>query len=658
MKKAILALVLIAFSQSARAETAGAWQADGDLSARLVSAATGVGDLAKLRAGLEIRLENGAKTYWRSPGDAGMPFQLDWAGSDNLKEAVLHWPTPHRYSAFGFENHVYDGSVLLPLSIIPEQPGKDIRLSLSLGALLCEEICSPATLHLSLAIPGGPAIAGDESPRIGDAFASLPRKEESEDLSIRKASFDENTHLLTVVAESAQPFSNPDIFIETTEPVSFDAPQVRLENEGRRVLFTIRPRPSAIAPKTLVGIPLTFTLTGGAHALETTRNITAPEAEAIPAAPPEAAKPAAAPAAKTASHPAKHYSPLPDLPRAPMEEQHSLPAIILIALLGGLILNVMPCVLPVLSLKLLSVLRHGGAERIVIRRGFLATAAGIVTSFLILASGIVLLRLGGIAVGWGFHFQEPVFIAFLLILMVIFSANMAGLFEIPIPAFLARHEGGHFLTGVLAAFMATPCSAPFLGVAVGYALSRGPFEIFAVFLALGCGLALPYMAVAIRPELVKALPKPGAWMVRLKQALAVALAAVAVWLGTVLAGQLLPAPVRPDGDVWQAFAPERIAEGIAEGKTVLVSATADWCLTCKANERLAYDSPEVDELLKSPHVVAMRADWTRRDESISDFMSAYGRHGVPFTIVFSGKIPQGRVLPELLSASVLKEALQ
>ncbi|HAU28538.1 MAG TPA: hypothetical protein DCW68_00285 [Rhodospirillaceae bacterium] len=654
MKKAILTLALIVSFQTARAEIASSWQTDGALSARLLSSETATGTLPEIGAGLEISLQEGTKLYWRSPGDAGIAPTFDWTGSENLKNTEIHWPAPVRHSEFGFESHVYEGHVLLPISLVPETAGKPLRATLELEALLCSELCTPTHLNLNLEIPAGTAGLTPDANRLAEAIASLPAPEGPETGTIREATFADG--ILSVTVATPSPLSHPDIFVETDAVASFDAPQVETRADGRTTTFHLRMRPSAIAPETLVGLAMTFTMTGGARALETTAIVT----------PPTLARPAeSAPAIPETSALATRQEnavPSPAMTGPTLAAKQALPTlsaatIILMALLGGLILNVMPCVLPILSLKLLAVLRHGGAERRAIRTGFLASSAGILTFFAGLAGMVILLRSMGISVGWGFHFQQPAFIAFLMLLMLVFAANMAGLFEIPVPARLVRSGGGHFLEGLLAAVMATPCSAPFLGVTVGYALSRGPTEILMVFMALGFGLAAPFLLVALVPGLVKTLPKPGAWMVHLKRGLALALVATALWLGSVLAGQLLPAPEQAGASLWRPFAPETIPSALADGKTVLVSATADWCLTCKANEALVYENEKIRKALSAPQIVAMRANWTRRDEAVATFMASHGRRGVPFTIVFSGKHPQGQVLPEILTPDTLADAL-
>ncbi|MGH6969810.1 MAG: protein-disulfide reductase DsbD family protein, partial [Stellaceae bacterium] len=385
-----------------------------------------------------------------------------------------------------------------------------------------------------------------------------------------------------------------------------------------------------------------------------------------------------------------------------------LPMLIL-ALAGGFILNFMPCVLPVLALKLLGSLDTATRSRGAVRTGFLASAAGIVVAFLALAAIAVGFRAAGVAVGWGLQFQQPVFLVVMAAILAAFAANLWGLFAIPLPAALtALGEGrahlGSFFAGVLATLLATPCTAPLVGTALGFALLSPPLAALAVFAAMGIGLALPYLAVAAVPAIAAWLPKPGAWMIELKRVLGVALGATAIWLLWVLAaesgavvavvcGALLvaavaavalvrssgwrcgaavvlvaaaliapnlvapPLPSAASDGFWQPFDESRIAPLVAQGRTVFVDVTADWCLTCKVNASLALAPAAVRRQLAAPGVVAMRANWTRPDPAIARYLREFGRYGIPFNAVYGPRAPQGVVLPEILTPDTVLNGL-
>jgi suppressor for copper-sensitivity B len=674
----LTAAPLVALAQDAGQ---GAWIKAGPVEARLVSSVRAVGDLDALPLGLELRLEPGWKTYWRSPGDAGFPPRLDWSGSTNLKDATLSYPAPHRFSVLGFESAGYDVETLLPLRGVPQTPGKPVDLALTADLLVCSEICVPQTVKLSLALPAGPAQPGDSANDVARAQSLVPRVGALGGAGlVSVASVRGAGDALEIEATATDGFVSPDVFVETDPPLSFTAPKAVFSDNDKRVRLTLR---ASDPPKDLdlAGRAVTVTLVDGARAVET----------------PAAVAPFAGAAAAASG---------------------GLFAMLGVALLGGLILNLMPCVLPVLSLKLLSVIKHGGRATGAVRAGFLASAAGILTSFLLMASALVAVKAAGGAVGWGIQFQQPLFLVFMVVLVTLFSANLWGLFEVPLPRALAdRLEGdglaGPFATGAFATLLATPCSAPFLGTAVGFALAKGPVEIYAIFAALGVGLALPYLLVAAWPRVATWLPRPGRWMARLRAAMGVALAATALWLlsvlvvqigeaaaggvaalmiglvaalwlgrrlpqrsgwaGPALAGGLaltafaLPLAVGPSAGAaastseaanrWTPFVESAIREHVAAGRVVFVDVTADWCITCQANKKLVLNRGAVAERFADPALIAMRADWTRPDESIARFLADHGRYGIPFNIVYGPGAPQGIALPELLGETAVIEAL-
>lgn len=398
-------------------------------------------------------------------------------------------------------------------------------------------------------------------------------------------------------------------------------------------------------------------------------------------------------------------------------------AMLLLAILGGLILNAMPCVLPVLSLKVFGLVRSAGHGRREVVSGALATAAGILVSFWALGVAAIVARAAGAAVGWGVQFQRPGFVAFLAVIVVLFCLNLWGLFEIPLPQRLARVGGaapreglaGHFSSGLFATLMATPCSAPFLGTAVGFALAQKAPLILAIFTAVGLGMALPYLLIAAAPGIARIFPKPGAWMETVRGVMGFLLAASAVWLFYVLASQVSPEQIaavqlgllclglftwlrhkvatgqgmrrmaaagvvaaavitlvaasaegkanvslagKPAGLIeWTAFDRAQAESLSSEGQMVFVDVTADWCFTCKVNERLVLETPEVAGAFEEHKVLPMKADWTNRNDEIAKFLAEHGRYGIPFYLLYRpGQEPH--VFSELLTKETLVAAVQ
>jgi suppressor for copper-sensitivity B len=613
--------------------------------ARLVSAVTGTGDKAILPVALGMRIEKGWKTYWRTPGEAGLAPTFDWTGSVNFRGATVRWPPPRRYTAEGLDNYVYENSVIFPFDIAPADPGKPVSLKLKLDILVCNQICLPETWSLSLDIPAGPAGNNAATAEYNKVLSRIPSHINSI-FSRAYLNFDSSnsTYLVVEANAAVAPASDADLFVEHGSGLGFGKPSVAYDAERHLAVFTApvhSPAPIDKIAAQLSGSPITMTWTNRGDAVEGSLSLTP--------------RPAAQPPVSQQGHRAR---------TAAVMTLTGL-QVALFALLGGLILNLMPCVLPVLSLKILSVLGHGGKDsKKAIFSAFTASALGILASFWMMAATLAALKAAGREIGWGIQFQNPVFLSFLIAVVLAFAANMWGLFEIPLPRFIARnipakHEHqptllGHFLTGAFATLLATPCTAPFLGTAVGFALSGSTLDIFAIFTLIGLGLASPYIALAVSPGLFRFLPKPGKWMVTLKKALALALVLTAAWLISVLM-TITTTPALDEG--WQPFEEVLIAPAVKDGKVVVVDVTADWCLTCKANKRLVLDTEEIVDALSGPEILRLQADWTQRDPKIADYLRKYGRYGIPFNIVYGPAAPDGIALPELLTKKAVLGAI-
>ncbi len=682
MKRIALGILLLLAVLAPRGALAAAtqWVGNAHAAARLITAEAATGSGARLDAGLEIRLAPGWHAYWRTPGDAGVPPSIDWKGSDNVASATMAWPAPIRLVVSGLQNAIYTDRVVLPIAVTLARPGQPAHLRAAVDYAACAEVCVPYHADLDLAVPAGLAAASPEAPLVAAARSRVPDSLAGAGLRLVSAVVapEAGGAALDVTLTGATGrLRAPDLFVEGIGQIAPGRPRVRQDAGFTRLAVALPGvRPSAVAGKAL-----TFTVVDGARSAEFT------------AAPRAGARPFAG--------------------------GRGLPAILAVALLGGLILNAMPCVLPVLSLKLLAVAAHAGEGRRRVRSGLLATASGVLFSFAALAAALIGLKSAGAAIGWGIQFQQPWFLAAMAAITTLFAASLWDWLPIALPGLSAvatvqsrRPLLDAFLTGAFVTLLATPCSAPFVGTAVGFALARGPGQIVAVFLALGLGMAAPYLLVAAAPRLARLLPRPGAWMVWLRRVLGLLLAGTAVWLLSVLAqvadpraalfaavalagtvamlgwrgrrtgaaGRLLgpaaavaaglavlvpalaapPAPPVRLADAtapWRPFDAGAIAPAVARGKTVVVDVTAAWCLTCKVNEAAVLGRDPVAARLRGPGVVALRADWTRPDAAITAYLQGFGRYGVPMDVVYGPGRPSGIALPELLTARAVTRAI-
>jgi suppressor for copper-sensitivity B len=680
-------LALLAAWRAEAQPAASEWARTDQTQVRLVSAATATGSAETVRMGLQFRLEPGWKIYWRSPGDAGFPPKPDWAGSRNLRSAEFRWPAPERFELFGLDTFGYGGEIVLPIEAQVETPGAPLNLKLALDYLVCEKICIPYQAALTLDLLSGAAQPSPHAHLIDRFVARIPGDGAGSGLAIERAAWrGGGSPRIEVTARALTPFGNPDVIVEASGPAAdlgFGRPEIRLSEGGRaaRLLVPVR---GSVAAQSLAGVPVTLTLVDGERAME--RSL--PLDTGLP---------------------------------TPTATPLSFVAALLAALLGGMILNLMPCVLPVLSLKMLSFVGHGGVATGRVRRNFLASAAGIVASFAGLALALAAAKAAGATIGWGVQFQQPVFLIAMALLVSLFAANLWGWFDIRLPVAVSAapgaplHEesvGQAFLTGMLATLLATPCSAPFVGTAVGFALAQGAVEIVAIFLALGVGLALPYLAIAAFPRVATWLPRPGAWMERLRAVLGVALLATAGWLLSVLAAQTgvagaaalggllavllgglwlirrtsgpwrvggrvalaavagvaflvpgafttgsVPSTVVVASDTWRPFDLNGIETLVRDGRVVFVDVTADWCITCQVNKAVVLSRGDVAARLADGSIVPMRADWTRPNDEIAAYLANFGRYGIPFNVVYGPGAPGGIPLPEILSREAVITAL-
>lgn len=692
-------LILGSFWVNDARGAASEWVDEEQTSLRLIAARDSLGDDGAVRVGLQFHLKPHWKVYWRSAGDAGFPPQLDFAESENVTASELSWPVPERFSVIGLETLGYQDEVVFPFTVAALDPTKPARLAARIYYLTCNDVCIPYEANVSLTIPPGDGAPTEFAHDIGKFDSQVPKSPNAARLNITGLDVQASDDAIYLVANATSeiPFKNPDLYLEGPAETGLGFSQPTLEISRDRMSANMRVTvwgysgPVADNLSKVTETPFTLTIRDGARAAEV-KIITGDEVTPF-------AGEQAAPASTI--------------------ENTSLAMMLLFAFLGGLILNLMPCVLPVLSIKVLSVIKHGGAARGPVRASFLASAAGVVTTFMIIAAALIGLKEAGASIGWGIQFQQPWFLIGMAFLVMLFACNLWGFFEVRLPGAVsnatAKHAqgsgaGANFLQGMFATLLATPCSAPFLGTAVGFALARGAHEIALIFFVLGLGLAAPYLMIAALPQLATRLPKPGPWMSKLRIALGFALAATALWLLSVIAGvsglaqailtggalailalwlgwfvklapemrratpyALLMVTAAPlvnayvgdiDGPIdtdktaiskiaWSPFDPEVIPALVRSGKIVFVDVTADWCITCQVNKRLVLERGRMLELMRSPDVVAMQGDWTRPNDEIASYLASFGRYGIPFNAVYGPRAPEGYALPELLTPEIV-----
>lgn len=610
---------------------------------------------------LDVALEKGWKTYWRSPGEGGIAPTIAW---HTPLDVTWHWPTPQRFEVAGISTQGYRGNVSFPLQLRGQVAP---TLSGVLTLPTCSNVCILTDYPFSLDMTSPPA--GDFRYDFTRALGTLPR---ADGLTSRlSASY--GSGKLTVTAVRAAGWQQPSLFIDSMADVDFGKPTFSLKGDTLTAQLPVTDSWGETAPD-LRSKRLSLVLADEGLAQESALTIGGSAAAPAPA----------------------------------------LWWIVLMALAGGLILNVMPCVLPVLAMKLGSLVQTGARERGVVRRQFLASVCGIVVSFLALALMMTLLRLGNQALGWGIQFQSPWFIGAMALVMVAFSASLLGLFEIRLSSgsstFLATRGGnglmGHFCQGAFATLLATPCTAPFLGTAVSVALVAPLPLLWGIFFAMGIGMSLPWLLVAAWPALARHLPRPGRWMNSLRVVLGLMMLGSSLWLIGLLTVHIGRTPVltlialltltlllatlwryrwrtalragvlalavvgivtfivQPDGQAsrrdrvnWQPLSEQAISDALANHKRLFIDVTADWCVTCKANKYNVLLRDDVQSALSEPDVVALRGDWSRPSVTISRFLSARGSAAVPFNQIYGPGLAQGHVLPALLNRDDLLATL-
>jgi thiol:disulfide interchange protein len=636
--------------------------------------------------GLLFDLEPGWHVYWTNAGDSGEPPAVKWTLPDGVTVGPLQFPAPKRLPLGPLMDFGYENQVLFPAELhVAGKTANAVPIAADVSWLVCRQACVPGKAHLAMELPVGAGGASAATPLFQKTFAAMPKV-----LPARsKAIFTRVPSGFQLAVLTGKRVEGAQFFPADQSVIANAAPQPVTSRGDGAVIALKQDENLQKTPDTLSGIVL---LADG------TSYLVRAEPGTIPA------------------------------PPISVSGSASLLRYVVFALMGGVLLNLMPCVFPVLFIKALALVQSSTSERRAMRMQGLAYTLGILVSFWIVVGVLLALRAGGRGLGWGFQFQSPVFVAMIALLLFFLALSLAGMFEIGLSvtsagSSLANKHGlaGSFFTGVLAVVVATPCAAPFLGAAIGFALVQSSAVAFVVFTALGVGLALPYLLLALQPAWTKLLPKPGAWMEVLKQATAVPIFGTVIWLvwlfaqlagATALIGLLtaflllgiagwvlgrwparlpatatavvilllaaaapvyavrtFPAPESVAAGAtgahtdhtrgWQPFTPDVVAQYQAQGRPVFVDFTADWCLSCQVNERVVLERPEVLGKLQDGKIALVRADWTRHDEDIARALATLGRSSVPTYALYPGTPgAPAQVLPEVLTTNTVLDALK
>ena len=638
---------------------------------RLISAYS-QNDSKNFMIGLEYQMDPGWKTYWKSPGDGGFAQSISWENSTNVKNVNILWPTPIEFEILGLTSLGYQNDIIFPLEIELEDELKNTFLNLHITFLICKEICIPGDATIFLEIPSGEKKLTNNYYDLEKALSLLP-KDDFNGSYLKKINFNvfnDDTHsTIQLIFESDKNFVSPKIFLHSPFGLPVIKNSLNYSNDSKKITANFKFDKDLISKN---NFPLEVSISDVNHNFKQVLNV--------------------------------------EVNDKPLRSKINQTFIyyILISLLAGLILNVMPCVFPVLSIKLMSVFSSNENNA---RVSFVTTALGIIFSFVLLGLIFLLLQYFKVSIAWGMQFQQPYFLIFISLIIFLFMMNMFGQFEITLPPQISNlsffgttnnKNTKDFFNGFFATLMATPCSAPFVGTAITAAFTQSYAIGISIFLFMGVGMSLPYLLIALFPKLINYLPKPGKWMVYIKYLLGLLLLATVLWLFNILLNffnyyfiisliifflllsyrQKIPFQkniisviillVMFSSSSFSFFQQNRVFEIekdwlnfyditldklINENKIVFLDITADWCATCQFNKINVLNSEPVISLFKENEVTLIRADWTKPNDKINLFLEKYDRFGIPFNAFFSPNFPEGILLSELLSEKEMIDSI-
>ncbi|WP_304626249.1 protein-disulfide reductase DsbD [uncultured Parasutterella sp.] len=657
------------------------WKKPEPVQAELVSRFHDAVPGTEFEIGLLLRHDSKWHTYWKSTGDTGLPTRIQWSLPQGWHASEILWPTPDVFKIGDLVNYGYGDEVLLPVRIsVPAsaEVGSVQDIKAEVSWLMCADQCVPGKASLTLAVQVADKDGGatKTSTLFEASHTAMPSP-----LSDASGVFDPKTHAVRVTFKSTEPFHHFYVFAEGDDSVVYGAPQ-SVSRSADKISVTLQGTDELKAGSQFSGV---FAADGGPRKGGWAGSFSVPLESGTVAA--------------------------PTVSDDTLQTGLSSWLAVAMAFIGGLILNVMPCVFPVLSLKILSLVQD--RQRINLPLHGVVFTLGVLLTMLVLAGVLIAVKSAGISVGWGFQLQSPIFVASLAVIFAAISVNLLGWFEFS----CVRVSGGSysnsllncFATGVLAVVAASPCTAPFMGAALGYALTASIRESIFVFLALGLGMSLPWLVLSLFPVLTAWMPKPGAWMNVFRKLMAIPMLLTMIWLLWVLSLQvsftalvlyiaavislcvclflygklqfsLLTAKLpivlsaacavllfaaassslfrQPDAAVQaaDAWSPQAVENALEAGKPVFVDFTASWCVTCQANKIAVLDREDIREAFKQHGVVFLVADWTNQNPDITQALESFGRSGVPLYILYS---PDGKttVLPELLTKNIVIGAL-
>ena len=583
--------------------------------------------------GLKVTLSPGWKIYWRNPGDAGLPPEIKWNNTNKIQSLKLLFPSPIRFNFYDIETFGYENKVIFPLEIKNLENNKKLSGSLDFSAQVCSKICVPVKKKFDLSSIDYEYENAAILKEITHYKSMVPILVQDSQLKLLSYNFQDKK--LNLVFDKKLNFKVNDIIVEDSKDRVYPKPFFTTENQ----LMNISIDTKDIKGEGLNDQKLHLTFINDKSSFKksiTTANL---------------------------------------LKSNLVSDTNNIDTIfgfkiLLVAFLGGFILNFMPCVLPVLSLKMIQLINYRDQNQFNFRLKIFFNVFGILTTFICFAISTYFIKTAGDMVGWGIQFQSEYFLIFMITLTLIFSLNLFGIFQFYLPSrflsilsYRANGFAGDFLTGMFLTLLATPCTAPLVGTAVGFALAGTTFEIFTIFIVMGLGLSFPLIMFSLFPNIISFIPKPGNWFVLFKKLMALLLLGTAIWLTSILvklnsdffysSKSNIDNQITSNWDVANNIElPNKLAR---QGKIVFIDITADWCLTCKVNKFLVTDTKDVKELFQKHKVTVLRLDWTKPNDEIKIFLSRKRRYGIPFNEIYGPSLPNGKIFPELLNQDTIKE---